>query len=58
MGRPKGSKNYLQNLGINIITIGEAIEDKNLEKSYQLIKNNPQIPKEQFLKAMNLVEEN
>ena len=55
----KGIKvmDYLQGLGINMLTIGHAIEDKNLEKSYQLITNNPFITKNEFLNAMGLIEE-
>ena len=48
---------FLQKLGINMITIGEATEDKNLEKSYQIIQENPQITKEEFLKKKNKKEE-
>lgn len=49
--------NYLQSLGIDMITIGKAIEDKNLEKSYLLIQSNPQITKDEFLKRMQIEEE-
>lgn len=49
--------NYLQELRINMLTIGEAIEDKNLEKSYQLIQSNPKITKEEFLTEMGIEEE-
>ncbi len=48
---------YLQGLGINMITIGKAICDENLERSHQLIKKNPQITKEEFLSAMQIEEE-
>lgn len=47
---------FLQKLGVNLITIGEAIDDKNLEKSYQTIQNNPKITKELFLKTMEIEE--
>ena len=50
--------NYLQGLGLSMITIGEAIDDKNLEKSYQLIQKNPTISKEEFLAKMEIEEEN
>ena len=49
--------NYLQDLGLNMLTIGHAIEDKNLEKSYQLIQQNPKITKDEFLKTMGIKEE-
>ena len=48
--------NYLQGLGINMITIGKAIEDKSLEQSYRLITENPQITKEEFLREMQIEE--
>ncbi len=48
--------NYLKSLQTDILTIGDAIEDDNLEKSYQLIKENPQITKAEFLKQMGLKE--
>ena len=47
---------YLQGLGIDMITIGQTIDDKNLEKSYFLIKNNPTISKEEFLSKMQVEE--
>ena len=40
---------YLKTLGFDMITIGEFIDDKNLEKSYQTIFNNPKISKREFL---------
>ena len=48
---------YLQDLGVKMITIGEAIDDKNLDRSYQLIKENPQITKAEFLKKMQISED-
>lgn len=48
---------YLENLGMSMMTIGTAIEDDYLEKSYQLIKQNPKITKWEFLRKMNLEEE-
>lgn len=47
---------YLQSLGLDMITIGEAVEDQKLEKSYQLIKENPQITKKEFLEKMEIEE--
>ncbi len=40
---------FLQSLGLDMITIGQAIDDKNIEKSYQLIQSNPSISKDEFL---------
>ena len=48
---------YLQELGINMLTIGKAIEDENLEKSYRLIQSNPKITKEELLTEMGIEEE-
>ncbi len=48
---------YLQGLGLDMITIGAAIEDKNLDKSYQLIKAQPTISKAEFLRIMEIEEE-
>ena len=48
---------YLQALGMNMLTVGSAIDDTNLEKSYQLITENPQITKAEFLKKMEITEE-
>lgn len=50
-------KNYLEKLGISQITITEAVTDENLEKSYQLITENPKITKQEFLKIMEIEEE-
>jgi hypothetical protein len=48
--------NYLDDLGIHPITVAEAVSDDYLEKSYQLIKQNPKITKWEFLRKMNLEE--
>ncbi len=47
---------YLESLDTNLITIGEAIDDNNLERSYRLIKENPKITKEEFLEEMGIEE--
>ena len=47
---------YLQSLGTDMLAVGRAIDNRNLEKSYQLIRENPQITKDEFLKAMNISE--
>ena len=49
--------NYLQKLGMDMITIGEAICDENLEQSYKLIKENPNISKAEFLEKMQITED-
>ena len=48
---------FLEDLGMNMLTIGTTIDNEHLEKSYQLIKNNPQISKAEFLEKMGLIEE-
>lgn len=48
---------YLQSLGLDMITIGQAIDDKNLEKSFELIRDNPKITKDEFLAKMGIKEE-
>ena len=45
---------YLQALGFDMITIGEFIDNKNLEKSYQIIFNNPKISKRDFLNKLKV----
>jgi len=50
--------NYLEGLGMEMMAIGQAISDENLEKSYQLIQENPQITKKVFLMKMEIEEEN
>ena len=48
--------NHLKNLGINILTIGHAIENKNLNKSFELIKKYPNIQKNEFIEKMQIEE--
>ncbi len=49
-------EDYLESLNIHPITVTEALTDENYQKSYQLIKENPQITKKEFLSQMNLEE--
>ncbi len=49
--------NYLDELDVHPITVAEAVSNDNYRKSYQLIKNNPQISKAEFLEKMGLIEE-
>ena len=46
--------NYLESMGLDVITATEAICDENLQKSYDLIKNNPTITKYEFVKQMGI----
>ena len=47
---------YLQSIGLNMSTIGQAIQDGKIENSYKLIQENPKITKEEFLKKMDIEE--
>lgn len=47
---------YLQGLDVDMITIGQAIDDKNLQKSYLLIKENPTISKKEFFRVLGINE--
>ena len=47
---------YLQGLDVDMITIGQAIDDKNLKKSYLLIKENPTISKKEFFRVLGINE--
>ena len=48
---------YLQDLGVDMLAILDAICDENLERSYQVIKENPQITKAEFLEVMQISED-
>ena len=48
--------NYLKELDIHPITIAESVSNDNYRKSYQLIQENPNITKEEFLEAMGIEE--
>ena len=48
--------NYLKSLGINVLTIGRAIDDDHWELSYKLISENPNIDKKEFLKRTGIKE--
>ena len=46
--------NYLESIGLDVITATEAISDENLQKSYDLIRNNLTITKYEFVKQMGI----
>lgn len=48
---------YLDGLGIHPIAVAIAVSDKYLKKTCRLLKKNPQITKEEFLRKMKLDEE-
>ncbi len=45
---------YLQSIGLDMITIGSAVDDENLQKSYDLIKSNPTITKYEFVQQLGI----
>ena len=47
---------YLRDLGLTWITIAKALSDENSDKAIQLITENPQITKAEFLKKMEIEE--
>ena len=55
----KGSiiSKYLEQLDVHPITIAVAVSNENYRKSYQLIYENPNISKVEFLEKMQLVED-
>ena len=45
---------YLKGLGLDFDTIGESICDENLDKSYEIITQNPTIGKYEFIKKLGI----
>ena len=45
---------YLESIGLDMETIGEAICDENLEKSYEIITRNPTITKYEFVEKLGI----
>lgn len=48
--------NYLLDLGLSPAEAIEAIGDEKRDKSYKVIKENPQITRVEFLKVMQIEE--
>ena len=48
---------YLEKLNVHPITIAIAVSDENYRKSYQIIHENPNISKVDFLEKMQIIEE-
>ncbi len=48
---------YLEHLDIHPITIAVAVSNENYRRSYQLINENPNISKVEFLEKMQLIED-
>ena len=48
---------YLKSIGVDILAITEAVSDENLDKSFQLIQDNPNISKDDFLDTMDIAED-
>ncbi len=47
---------FLQKIGVDMFAIGAAIDDANIDRSYQLLLENPDITKEEFLRTMRIEE--
>ena len=45
---------YLESIGLDMETIGDAICDENLEKSYEIITRNPTITKYEFVEKLGI----
>ena len=45
---------YLESLGFDTVTILEAICDENLDKSYEIITQNPAINKSEFVEKLGI----
>lgn len=45
---------YLKSAGLDFTTILDAVDDRNLQKSYDLIKSNPDITKYEFVEQMGI----
>ena len=45
---------YLQSIGFDFETIGDAICDENLDKSYEIIVQNPTISKYEFVEQLGI----
>ena len=45
---------YLQSIGFDFITILDAICDENLDKSYEIITQNPTISKYEFVEELGI----
>lgn len=45
---------YLESIGLDMETIGDAICDENLEKSYEIITRNPTITKYEFVEQLGI----
>lgn len=49
-------ENYLEGLKLHPVTVTEAISDDYIEKSYQILQENPTISKRDFLKKLGIEE--
>ena len=45
---------YLKSIGLDMLTIGDAICDENFEKSYEIITQNPSIGKYEFIEQLGI----
>lgn len=47
---------FLKKLDVHPITVAIAVSNENYKKSYQIIQENPNITKKEFLEKMQLIE--
>lgn len=45
---------YLRGVGLDMTTVGDAICDENLERSYEIITQNPNITKYEFIEQLGI----
>ncbi|MBO5525930.1 MAG: DUF1835 domain-containing protein [Clostridia bacterium] len=61
VGDPREKYKYIERrldeMGCNPLTLADAVCDDNYEKTYQLLKDNPDISKEAFLSTMGIEED-
>ena len=50
----KFSLDFLNRLGIGVTEALDAIDDENIERSYQLLKANPEVTKEECMQLLGL----
>ena len=47
---------FLQDLGVSMLDVGRAIDDRRFDRTYKLITERPDITKQEFLKALEAME--
>lgn len=47
---------FLQDLGIDIISVARATDDRRFDRTWNLLVENPDITKEEFLRVLETME--